>query len=713
MADYFQNYQKTTDYTVSLKQNFNNSLDKFLSRDRSRGYVNINEEFGEIENFLSYQPADFFEETFLTTVAKIIQNFSTYNYSEAQISAAQIFMNMLKKDKFKNLFPKLQNYGTAETFSFVEYLLHNNNILLAENITNTFIHPEKRTLKSFKNVIVDWCLKNTKIAALKFLIQHYDGFNDKNIQSLFLNYAELGEEYLNKVFPDNIYPTSLESSFQTFFKNTSIVLSKKLELISYFSKKTPFVPKELVSFIHTGLLENTISVDSLKKYDFFDKLFTQVTLNNFLPFNTSNYIVNFKSYISYFVPEEKMVETIFSSIKNNKENAPAILNDFIKNFPEYVQKNTDAIKNYIINNNIEVNQSIYLSLKSNISIDNELNDYLLKRNPDLYFFIHDINDDKNYLDKLVSTIFEKKYLPSVPNTLYEKNAQKILDKLLNKYGNNVLFELFFMGNYNNDFSTLLNKGKITLAYDIENFSDNKLQTIYYHFGNDVRKELEPKKWYHVMYDKPLQIVYKDHEFIVIKRKEDKIVISNIETDNESQEYNHTESSSISNIILQAKKDLSKFNQITSQPLDFNLEFKIRSESIFMQQMNFLNQIQKIEEELNFEDLYFLKNNLGKYLIQCTETYTRALTRYQTLLENPGLFKKQDNTLESQKEKIDNEALKQVALLEKELEFVKENVIKTINSDSVSDMRINTRFLEATVDHGNEEGIVKLMNTKPR
>lgn len=40
--------------------------------------------------------------------------------------------------------------------------------------------------------------------------------------------------------------------------------------------------------------------------------------------------------------------------------------------------------------------------------------------------------------------------------------------------------------------------------------------------------------------------------------------------------------------------------------------------------------------------------------------------------------------------------------------VKENIIKTLNSDSVSDMRVNTRFLEATVEHSGEDSIVKLV-----
>ena len=256
MAYYFETYYAKSKLDINAKQKFDIDLNKFLDRNRNH-VISIDDEFSEIKNFLVYQGSDFFEETFLTTSAKIINNLSSYSYSEQQIAMAQTFVNMLKDDAFKKVLPKLNNYATSGTFNFVYYLLSNNNIILAENITNIFVHPEKRTLKSFKENIVEWALKNTKIAALKFLVNHYDGFNEKNIQALFLNYAELSEDYISKVFPNNIYPNALEGSFQSFFNNTSIVISKKLELISYFSKKTDVIPKELMGFLYKGLKENT------------------------------------------------------------------------------------------------------------------------------------------------------------------------------------------------------------------------------------------------------------------------------------------------------------------------------------------------------------------------------------------------------------------------------------------------------------------------
>lgn len=706
MANYISAYSSNSDYSVSAKQKFDSNLMSFLNRDNSY-YVNINEEFENIENFLTYQPKDFFEETYLTTTSKIIQGLSRSSYSENQIAAAQVFINMVKKDKFKNLYPKLLNYGTLETFSFVEYLLNHNNILLAENITNTFIHPEKRTLKSFKNNIVDWCLKNTKIAALKFLIQHYDGFNDKNVQSLFLAYAELGDGYISKVFPDNIYPTSLESAFQAFFRNSSIVSSKKLDLVSYFSHKTNFVPKELVSFIHSGLIENSISIETLKKYDFFEKLTSKQSISYYLPPNNKGYVTNVKSFLSFFTPEDKLAETIFSLIKNNKDNAQVNINDFVAYFPEYSKNNTDLIETFIIDNNVDLATNIYTSLSSIINFSHNLKDHLIRKNPDVYFFAYNAEDDKNYINKVVNFILEKKHFPTVPSNVIYQHSAKIIENLQKKLDSQELFNLMFLSNNYSTFNYVVRHSNATLVYDIENFSEEKIAELCKYVNSKVAENLQPKKWYQLSYEKPLQIVYHDGNMSVVKNPSEKVIISRL-----TEEDNVLDNSSFSVIINQAKKDLTKFNQLTSQGLDFHLEFKIRSESIFMQQMDFLTQVQKLENDLKFEDLYFLKNNLGKYLIQCTETYTRALSRHQALLENPSLFKKQDGSLELQKEKIDNEALKQVGLLEKELNFVKENVIKTINSDSVSDMRINTRFLEATVEHGSEDSIIKLV-AKPR
>lgn len=65
MSHFFKTYNKNTNYNVKEKQEFDNALNNFLGRNRSYySNIDINQEFAEIENFLSFQYADFFEETF-------------------------------------------------------------------------------------------------------------------------------------------------------------------------------------------------------------------------------------------------------------------------------------------------------------------------------------------------------------------------------------------------------------------------------------------------------------------------------------------------------------------------------------------------------------------------------------------------------------------------------------------------------------------------
>jgi len=723
MAYYFETYYAKSKLDINAKQKFDIDLNKFLDRNRNH-VISIDDEFSEIKNFLVYQGSDFFEETFLTTSAKIINNLSSYSYSEQQIAMAQTFVNMLKDDAFKKVLPKLNNYATSGTFNFVYYLLSNNNIILAENITNIFVHPEKRTLKSFKENIVEWALKNTKIAALKFLVNHYDGFNEENIQSLFLNYAELSEDYISKVFPNNIYPNALyiskvfpnniypnalEGSFQSFFNNTSIVISKKLELISYFSKKTDVIPKELMGFLYKGLKENTISLDSLKNYDFYEKIFTEENTINFIPANTNSYLSTLKDYLIVLKQDNAMDEKIFKIILKLKDKSDALVT-FVNDYPEKTKEKTKEIKEIVNKDEFIIKDNLVHALSKLSVMDDELKEIVQSKNKYAYFILNSPDTDKKYIEKFAMVILETGYIPNVTNRVnINKHSNEIINYMIKKQGVEETFKTLFINNGMSRFSDLYENFKGTLVLDIESYSEQNLQHLKnnFEYKKDVVNSLDSPKWYKFNYEKPLQIVFKNNSFSVIKDPTKKVIIEPIESEETF------EVGTLSNIIQQAKKDLNKFNQITDQPLDFNLEFKIKATSIFMQQMSFLTQIQKIENEVNVDDLYFLKSNLGKYLMQCTETYSRALTRYQTLLENPSLLKKQDVSLESQKEKIDSEALKQIALLEKELDFVKENVINTINSDSIKDMRINTRFLESKVEHpSSEDNIVKIVN-KPR
>lgn len=706
MSVFFPSYRASSIYDINAKTNFDSRLQKFLNTET---YNKTQEEFTEIRNFLTYQSNDFLEENFLSTCSKIIQSLNANRFIREENYLITLFVNMVKEDKFKDMLPKLQNYDTADSLKLISFLLVDNNLKLAEDLTNIFINPEQRTLKSLDSNnlnIVEWCLKNREISVLKFLTEKYEGFNSAIIQKFILDYKELGEDIVNKAFPDNIYPNSLSHSIESLFNNDSIVLSKKLELISYFSKKTAFIPKELVSFIKEGLTSNFISTEVLKKCDFYDKLICKETLSNFLPYSSPNYIFNLKKYLSLFEQEDKVSQISLELVLNNtkKVDFKSIIIDFIKEYPDFAKEKSLEIKKYIIDNNCNVDLNLFYTLNSSLVIDEELKKYLVNQNQDLYFNLKNHENDPEYINKSVQFIIENGIFPDFNSPT---SIQPVVNKIFQNLNNEQLVNLFLL--QNNLFHNLktLKKTNTTIVVDLitleEKDREKLLKNLALVIDPELLVELQPKKWYQLNSDKPLQLILKNGVFSIITKVEDKISIVNIESEDNLP--------SISPILSQAKKDLAKFNKIISEEVDFNLEFKIRSESIFMQQMAFLNQIQKIETDLKFEDLYFLKNNLGKYLIQCTETYSRSLKRHQTLLENPTLLKKTDNSLEYQKEKIDLEALKQVNLLEKELNFVKDNVINTVNSENFSAMKINTRFLQSRSEHTETTSVVKLVSNK--
>lgn len=160
------------------------------------------------------------------------------------------------------------------------------------------------------------------------------------------------------------------------------------------------------------------------------------------------------------------------------------------------------------------------------------------------------------------------------------------------------------------------------------------------------------------------------------------------------------SNSVDSLVGQALTDLDNFQKLMDQHAEksLNVEVKIRAENILLNNVNFLKTIEGSVEEIAFEDMYFLKNNLNKYLLQSLNTYAKSVGRYEALLE-PGntLNTKSEEELEKQKEKIDTEALKQIALLEKELDLVKGHIVSQFNQDLLTDMRVTTRVLEGRVE----------------
>ena len=114
-------------------------------------------------------------------------------------------------------------------------------------------------------------IKNTKIAALKFLVNHYDGFNEKTFRHNRKNYAELSEDYISKYF-QIIYIKFSGRCISIIFNNTSVIVSKKLELILIFSKKTDVIQK-LMSFYLKELKMKMLFLRKFNKVWFYENYY--------------------------------------------------------------------------------------------------------------------------------------------------------------------------------------------------------------------------------------------------------------------------------------------------------------------------------------------------------------------------------------------------------------------------------------------------------
>lgn len=206
----------------------------------------------------------------------------------------------------------------------------------------------------------------------------------------------------------------------------------------------------------------------------------------------------------------------------------------------------------------------------------------------------------------------------------------------------------------------------------------------------------------------LQLVKKDGQVYIVNNPTDLYVVENNTVSDANRFNTHND---FGGLMTQAQQDMQKVHQTLEKYAthDLNLEVKIRAERLIFNQLTFLESVKHGLNELDTQDTIFLKNNLGKYLIQCLEVYGKSVSRYEKLLNTDN--KKSFNALEElekSKSKIDAEALKQIDLLEKELELVKEHILNQFNQDLLRDMRVSTRVLENKIENHHEQKLVKLV-----
>lgn len=252
----------------------------------------------------------------------------------------------------------------------------------------------------------------------------------------------------------------------------------------------------------------------------------------------------------------------------------------------------------------------------------------------------------------------------------------------------------------NDNIPLLSSKKLA-AYDSHKESLEKLEKIY-------NEKMGHKRFFNFFNSNNhiIQFGMEGSEIFIVK--------DNAELRNQKQskqnlntiEQNSLSANSFSDLLNQAHKDMRELQNFLDKNHEkpMNMEAKIRSEKMLLENINFLTSIKEHSEEISLEDQYFLKNNLGKYLIQCLQVYCKSLDRYESMTNTKTSFKKMINSNvdpEAFKEKIDNEVVRQIQLLEKELLLVKEHIVQQLNSDSINEMLVQTKVLESRVEEANK------------
>jgi hypothetical protein len=159
--------------------------------------------------------------------------------------------------------------------------------------------------------------------------------------------------------------------------------------------------------------------------------------------------------------------------------------------------------------------------------------------------------------------------------------------------------------------------------------------------------------------------------------------------------------SIDDLLNQSQISLSQLHDMLSanSDKDLLLDVKINAENILLENINFLEEIREVAPDINIENMNFLKSNLGKYLLESMNSYVRTITRYEVMLNSNNNGKTSfDIDLQEMKNKSDQEELRQLGILAKQFQVVKQSIVSQLSEDALRDMRVRTRILEEHLDN---------------
>lgn len=176
-------------------------------------------------------------------------------------------------------------------------------------------------------------------------------------------------------------------------------------------------------------------------------------------------------------------------------------------------------------------------------------------------------------------------------------------------------------------------------------------------------------------------------------------------------------SGIHDKALNTYKDLMNLLN-ESQDLGLSVEVQMKAEKLMIDNLSFIKQIKNIEEILPMEIKHFYENSFNKYLYQSVSIYVNGMKKYSTMNslisdKEKNIFSRMSNRElavdpELFKEKIQTEAIRQLDLLEKELNHIEDNILTKLTNDSIKESNIQTRVLQERKEALTDSGEVNLL-----
>lgn len=520
----------------------------------------------------------------------------------------------------------------------------------------------------------------------------------------------INDKFIEKIKESDYIKTWIKSDIRSFFANMDNIL------------RTNLIPKDTLKEAVYLYMEN-LETNDLQNEGTFLTLMSKVNLDFNNP-RTQKILINLhnigKSNIDQLLISNENIIDCNVSLKSEYENFKyASINEYLKEKDSFIY-NIRNFTNFKNEKKADAYEKILTQLNGlDYSYHNVLSPEHIKS---LYEYAKNSSSGYDFFDKhFIHVDFQHNHLKKALIDGYldyfkKETAPLVFDlpddnpihKFLNAHSVNNVFDntyrdlLIKLNNYfHHNLKYTKNKDGVTAVAYAEKLHCGYLNELFPEPTSAASKAKSKKgffKWFGHD-EEPVQIVRKLNECELITDVNKKVAASDSST-NTSNNVVTSNTNSFEGLIQQANLDLNNLHKLLDQHADknLNIEVKIRAENILLNNLNFLNTIKDSNEDLSFEDMHFLKSNLNKYLFQSISVYAKSVSRYEALSDPSNkLNTKSEEELERQKEKIDTEALKQIGLLEKELELVKEHIVHQINRDLLTDMKVTTRVLEHRVE----------------